>query len=92
MLHSHLHGRAKDLCKNILFVVIESEKGVERICKAVRKPDAISIASNTYQDFLYFLSTKRGQTENYRNYEVQFAAAIAKFNSNANSALTEFLS
>ena len=36
-------------------------------------------------------STKRGQTENCSNYKVQFAAAMAKFNSTAHSALNEFL-
>ena len=91
MLHSHLYGRAKDLSKEIHFEVVESEDGVERICKGMHKRDALSVVSNRNYKFLSLLSTIRGQTENYRKYEVRFAAAMAKFNSKANSALPEFL-
>ena len=34
---------------------------------------------------------KRGQAESYRNYEVQFVAAMAEFNSIAQYALNVFL-
>ena len=36
MLHSHFYYRTIDLCKVIIFEVIESEDGVERIGKAIR--------------------------------------------------------
>lgn len=43
--------------------------------------DALPVVSNMYQDFLSLLSTKRGQTENYRNCKERFATVMAKFNS-----------
>ena len=91
MLRSHLYGCAKDLCKDIPFAVIESEDGVEKICKELHKSDALSVVSNICHDFLSILSSERGQTKNDRNYEVRFAAAMAQFNSIANSAISEFL-
>ena len=51
MLHSHLYGRAKDLCKEIPFKEISSADGVEKICKALYKKDALTIVSNAYIDF-----------------------------------------
>ena len=32
MLHSHLYGRAKDLCKEITFNEIQSEDGIDKLC------------------------------------------------------------
>ena len=34
MLHSHLYGRSKDLSKEKPFTEIESDDGVDKICKA----------------------------------------------------------
>ena len=46
MLHSHFYSRAKDLCKEIPYDKIESEDGVDKICKALYKKDALTIVSN----------------------------------------------
>ena len=91
MLHSHLYGRAKDLCKEIPFAEIESDDGVDKICKAVYKQDALTIVSNAYSDFQDLLSTKRGYNENFRNFESRFAAAVAKMKSYSSQALPESL-
>ena len=77
MLHSHLYGRAKDLCKEIPLTKIESDDGVDKICKAVYKQDALTIVRNAYSDFQDLLSTKRGYNESFRNFEYRFAAAVA---------------
>ena len=69
MLHSHLYGRAEDLCKEIPFIEIESDDGVDKICKAVYKQDALTIVRNAYSDFQDLLSTKRGYNESFRNFE-----------------------
>ncbi len=89
MLHSHLYGRAKDLCQEIPFEQISSEGGCGKICKALHKRDALSVASTVYGDFLNLLSTKRGPNQAFRNFESRFAAAISKFKSHSASALPE---
>ena len=91
MLHSHLYGRAKDLCKDIPFAKISSNEGVQLICKALHKKDASSVVNTVYTDFMQLLATKRGITETCRNYESRFAASIAKLKSHASSALPESL-
>ena len=85
------YGLAKDLCKNFPFDVIESEHGANRICKAIHERGILSGISNTNHDLFPLLPTMRGQTENYRYYEVLFAAAIVKFNSSTHPSLPEFL-
>ena len=87
MLHSHLYGRAKDLCKEIPFSVISSNDGVDKICKSVYKKDALTIFSNAYSDFQKLSSTKRGNNESFRNFESRFVAAIAKMNFSSSKAL-----
>ena len=77
MLHSNLYGRAKYLCKEISFTEIESDDGVDKICKAVYEQDALTIVSNAYRDFQDPLSTKRGYNEKFRNFECRFAASVA---------------
>ena len=77
MLHSHLYGRAKDICKNIPLAKIESNDGVDAICYALHKRDALSVVSNAYSDFLQLLSTKRDTPENYSNFESRFSAAVS---------------
>ena len=91
MLHSHLYGRAKDLCKEIPFSVIASNDGVEKISKSLYKKDALIIVSNAYSDFQNLLSTERGNNESFRNFESRFAAAIAKMKSHSSKALSESL-
>ena len=68
MLHSHLYGRAKYLCKDIPFAKINSNEGDDLICKALHKKDALSVVSTVYTDFMQLLATKRGITETCRNY------------------------
>ena len=89
MLNSHLFGRAKDLWKDIPFSEIESDDGFDKIGKALHKKDALSVVSNAYSDFLTLLSTKRGTSENYQNFEYGFAAAASEPNSHASNTLPE---
>ena len=56
MLYSLVYGRAKDLCKDIAFVVTEYEDGVERICNSINKRDAPLAVDSTYHDFSSLLS------------------------------------
>ena len=90
-MQSHLYGRAKDLCKEILFNKITSEDGVDKICKALYKKDALTIVSNAYSDFQNLVSTKRGNNESFRNFESRFTASIAKMKSHSSNALLESL-
>ena len=60
MLHSDVYGRAKDLCKQIPLYGIESDDGVDKICKALHKKNALSVVTNAHSKFLIFLSRKRG--------------------------------
>ena len=62
-LHSHLYGRAQDLCNDIPSSEIESDDVVDKICKALQNKDAPSVVSNAYSDFLTVLSRKRGISE-----------------------------
>ncbi len=91
MLHLHLNGRAKGLCKDIPVIEIESNADVYKICKALHKRDALLVVSNAYTDFLQLFSTKRGNNETYRNFESRFAASVAKLNSHAANTLPESL-
>ena len=58
MLHSHLYGRAKDLCKDIPFDKIYSDKGVDLISKSLHKKESLSVVSTKYTDFMRVLATK----------------------------------
>ena len=89
MLDSNLYGRAKDLCKDIPFSQIESDDVFDKICKVLHKKDALSIDSYANSDFLTLLSTKRGNSESYQNFESRFAAAVSKLNSHASNNLPE---
>ena len=91
MLQSHLYGRAKDLCKDLLFEEIESEDGVEKICNTLYKKDALTAVSNAYGDFQNVLLTKQGNNETFQNFESRFAAAIAKMKSHGSMMLPESL-
>ena len=59
MPHSYVYGRAEDLCKDFPFSEIESDDGVDKICKALHKKGALSEVSNTYYEFLSLSSIKR---------------------------------
>ena len=89
MLHSHLYGSAKDICKGIPFDEIQSVDGVDKICKSLYEKDALTIVSNAYCDFLNLLMTKQGNHESFRNYESRFAASLAKMESHDSQALPE---
>ena len=89
MLHSHLYRRAKDLCTGIPFSKLESDDGVDKICKALYKKDAVSVVSNTYSEFLTLVSTKQGTSESYQNFESRFAAAFSKLSCHALSIQAE---
>ena len=91
MLQSHLYGRAKHLCKDLLFEEVKSGAGVEKICKTLYKKDALTAVSNAYSDFKNLLLTKRGSYENFLNFESRFAAAIAKMKSHGSTKLPESL-
>ena len=89
MLHSHLYGRDKDLCKDLRFSDIESVNGVDKICKRLHKKDFLSVNSNGYGDFMALLSTKRSSNEYYPNFESRFAVAVSKLNYFAANTLPE---
>ena len=82
MLQSHLYG-------GVTFSEIDSDDGVDKICKALHKKDALSVVSNAYSEFLTLLSTKRGTSESYQNFESRFAAAVSILNSHASNTLPE---
>ncbi len=52
MLHSHLYGLVKDLCKDIPFSQVESNDGADIICKHVHKCDPLSIVNTACSDFM----------------------------------------
>ena len=81
MPQSHLYGCAKYLCKDLTSEEIDSDNGVEKICKTLYKKDALTAVSNACGEFQNLLLTKRGSNENFQNFESLFAAAIAKMKS-----------
>ncbi len=91
MLHSHLYGRAKNICQEIPFNQIATEDGCDKVCNSLHKGDALSVFSTVHSDFLNLLSTKRGPNEAFRNFESRFAAAISKFKSALPESLMEFM-
>lgn len=96
VLQSNLFGRAKDLCKKVPDIEIQSENGVAAIVKVIHKRDLLTAVSNVYHDFLTLLDTKRGNSETFRNFESGFAAKVSKFNSHGKSceiaeSLTAFM-
>ncbi len=54
MLHSPLYGRAVDFSKQIPDPVIQSEKGVDAIVKAVYKWDPLAVLSTVYKISVIF--------------------------------------
>ena len=57
--------------------------------KALHKKDALSVVSNGSSEFLTLLSTKRGNSESYQNFESRLAAGVSKLNSHAWNTLPE---
>lgn len=84
-LEAQLYGRAMDLCKCITDEQLASDKGASLIVKAIYQRNAISVVSEVYRDFTDILSTKRGCTESFKNYESRFMAQVSKFNENGDS-------
>ena len=68
MLHSHLYGRAKDLCEEIPFAEISSANVVDKTCDCLHKKNALTVVSNAYSDFQNLLLTKRCNNEDFRNF------------------------
>ena len=66
MFQSYLNSPVIDLCKNIPFDEIESEYGVESVCKNWHKKAALTIVNNDYSDFQHLLSTSRGCNEIFK--------------------------
>ena len=91
VLQSHLYGWAKDLCKEIPFAEISSANGVDKTCNCLYKKDDLTVVSNAYSDFQNLLLIKRGNNEDFRNFESRFAAAAAKMKSHSSNALPESL-
>lgn len=83
MLQSQLFGRARDLVKKIPDDVIQSDEGVAAIVGAIYKRDALAVLSEVYHDFNGLLSTKRGATETFKNFELRFEAEASKFNAHS---------
>ena len=91
MLQSHLYELAKDLSKDLPLEEIESDEGVEKICKTLDKKGALTAVSNAYTDFPCSPLTKRGSNESFHNFESRFAAATAKMKSHGSMTLPESL-
>ena len=87
MLQSQLYGRAKDLCKKLSDVTIQSKGGSDAIVNAVCKRDALSAVSDVYRDYMALLNLKRGSNEMFKNFESRFEAQVSKFN--AHSTVTK---
>ena len=87
MLQSQLYGRAKDLCKKLSDVKIQSKGGSDAIVNAVCKRDALSAVSDVYRDYMALLNLKRGSNEMFKNFESRFEAQVSKFN--AHSTVTK---
>lgn len=81
MLQSQLYGRALDLSKKIPTATLQSPEGVSAIISAVYRRDRLVVVSNVYQLFQDMLSTKRGTSESFQNFESRFEAKVSKFNS-----------
>ena len=93
MLPSHLYGRGKDLCKDLLFEEIESEDGVHKMYNTLYKNDAFTAVSNAYGDFQnVLLLAKQGSNKTLQNFESHFAAVTRKTKSQGSMTLPESLS
>ena len=78
MLHSHLYGQAKGICKDVPFEKIESNDCAVRSSKVLYKRDVLSDVSEVHIDFLQLLPTKRSYNETCRDDESIFVAAELK--------------
>ena len=81
VLKSQLYGQASDLCAELTTEELKSEDGVNHIVNTIYQRDALNVISEAYDGFNSLLTTRRGQSESLKNFELRFSAAIAKFNS-----------
>ena len=84
-LSSQLYGRAKDLCIGLSSDQLSTNNGVDLIISKIHQRDPITVVSDVYRDFTDLITTKRGTSETFRNFESRYAAQISKYNANGNS-------
>jgi len=83
VLQSQLFGRAKDTVRKLAASEIASETGATKIVNALHKRDALQVVSEVFQDFISLLNFKRKGAESFKEFEQQFEALSAKFNSHS---------
>lgn len=81
VLRSQLYGRAKDLCKGLDSTKVASVDGVKLIVNSVYKRDALSVVTTLYDELQQLMSLRRERGESFPEYELRFAAQLARFNS-----------
>lgn len=79
-LKSQLLCRAIDLSSGITPEQLSGENAVDLIINAIYKTDDLSVASEAYKVFNDLLKTKRDDMESMKNFELRFAAGVAKCN------------
>lgn len=84
-LKSQLFGRAADLCSGIDDESLTTTEGVKLIVDCIYQRDALSVVSEAFRAFNALLNTRRGDTENMKNFQSRFSAQVAKFNAISNT-------
>lgn len=80
-IKSKRYVRASDLCVGIFDQTIKYAAAVN-VVDEINQRDTLSVVSEVFHDLNDFLSTSRGSTEGFRNYESRFEAQLAKFITN----------
>lgn len=77
--------RAVDFSRDIDDADIASEGGVDKICKALQKKDALSVVSSLYKAFNKLLDRKSSTNESFKNFESRFSAQVSRYRSHGSS-------
>lgn len=85
MIQYQLYARADDLCRAIANNIIPSTEGQPTIVSPLYKREALSDVSDVFHDRNQHHNTRHGLTEFFKNFELRFSAAIAKFYTNRDS-------
>lgn len=92
ILQPDLYGRYLYLWKIVSDTVIRSKSVTDAIVSAIYKSDSLTIVSETYNDFMSLLNTKRGHAQSFKRYESRFEAKASKFGAHSSQCiLPEFL-
>lgn len=79
-LQWQLSGGAKDRCAGICNEDLVGDNGVSLITGGIYKRDSLSVVSEGYSSYNGLCKTRREKTETMKDFELTFAAQVAKCN------------